>query len=159
MIFLRLLNSFILGLAVSILYLLLILQNIRMNCQVIIVLVDEGIVSPAKYQKNRGNCWSFTAMAVLESCILKLTNITYDLSENYLKNLMAYYSNWGWNSKTNDGGKVGMTLGYFSSWLEPVLDEIDRYSDGVLLEIFDAVFQVDNAVLLQRLNFTNNNVK
>ena len=120
-------------------------------------LVDDGYVSPVKDQKNGGNCWSFTAMAVLESCILKLTNTTYDLSENNLKNLMAYYSNWGWNSKTNDGGKVGMTLGYFSSWLGPVLDETDIYSDrGVLSDIFDAVFHVDNALLLQRLNFTDN---
>ena len=92
-------------------------------------LADDGFVTSVKNQKSGGNCWAFTAMSVLESCILKLTGKTYDLSEQNLKNLMAYYSNWGWNSQTNNGGKVGMTLGYLTSWMGPVLDITDPYSD------------------------------
>ena len=120
-------------------------------------LVDDGYVSSVKNQKNGGNCWSFTAMAVLESCILKLTNATYDFSEANLKNLMAWYSNWGWNSETNEGGKVGMVIGYLSSWLGPILDVNDRYSDrNVLSNVFDAMFHIDNVVLINRNNFTDN---
>ena len=120
-------------------------------------LVDDGYVSPVKNQKNGGNCWAFTAMSVLESCILKLTGNTYDLSEQNLKNLMALFSNYGWNSLTNDGGKVGMTTGYLSSWLGPVLDSSDKYSDrNFLSNVFDAIFHIDNIILLQRDNFTDN---
>ena len=120
-------------------------------------LVDEGYVSPVKNQKNGGNCWSFTAMAVIESCILKLTNKTYDLSEQNLKNLMAKYSNWGWNSKTNDGGKVPMAIGYLTSWLGPILDITDRYSDiSTLSHVYDEIIHIDNVLLIKRDNYTDN---
>ena len=120
-------------------------------------LVDDGFVSPVKNQKNGGNCWSFTAMAVIESCILKLTNQTYDLSEDNLKNLMAKYSNWGWDSMTNDGGKVAMTVGYLTSWLGPILDTTDIYSDrNTLSHIYDEIFHIDHVIFLKRDNFTDN---
>ena len=54
--------------------------------------VDEGYVTPVKDQQASGNCWAFTAIAALESCILKASNITYDLSEENLKNIMELYS-------------------------------------------------------------------
>ena len=96
-------------------------------------------------------------MSVLESCILKLTNATYDLSEQNLKNLMALYSRWGWNSLPNDGGKVGMTIGYLSSWLGPVLDSTDQYLDNnALSNVFDPIFHIDNVVLIKRNNYTDN---
>ena len=120
-------------------------------------LVDDGYVSPVKNQKNGGNCWSFTAMAVIESCILKLTNQTYDLSEQNLKNLMAKYSNWGWDSQTNKGGKVSMTVGYLSSWLGPILDITDPYSDrNTLSHVYDELFHIDNVLFLKRDNCTDN---
>ena len=38
-------------------------------------LVDDGYVSPLADQQTSGNCWAFAAIAALESCILKASNI------------------------------------------------------------------------------------
>lgn len=41
---------------------------------------DYGYITSIKNQLAGGNCWSFAAIAAFESCILKATNKTYDLS-------------------------------------------------------------------------------
>ena len=76
---------------------------------------DYGWVTPPKHQKNSGNCWVFTQLSVLQSCIFKATNQTYIFSEENMKNMMAYYSDYGWKLETNNGGydktKI-MNIGY-----------------------------------------------
>ena len=58
-------------------------------------MLDYNLLTPVKNQGTEGNCWSFSALATLESCILKASNITFDFSESNLKNLMANYSDYG----------------------------------------------------------------
>ena len=120
---------------------------------------DYGWLSPVKNQINNGNCWAFTAMAVLESCILKAGNVTYDFSEENMKNLMALFSEYGLYSLTNEGGSMEMAVGYLTSWLGPVLDESDPYGYNTLLSpLLQNVFHVQNVVFLKRDNFTDNDM-
>ena len=112
-------------------------------------LVDEGYVSKVKDQEDGGNCWAFASIAALESCILKASNYTYDLSEENLKNLMEYYSAYGWKRDTNEGGFDEMAIGYLTSWLGPVLEEDDAYDDhSKISTVINSVMHVQNVVYL-----------
>jgi C1A family cysteine protease len=64
-------------------------------------LVENGFITMVKDQQSSGNCWAFTAMAVLESCLKKATGMEFDLSEENMKNLIALYSDYGWKMDTN----------------------------------------------------------
>ena len=124
-------------------------------------LLDHGWVSPVKNQISDGNCWAFTACAVLESCILKASNgtIKYDFSEENMKNLMAVFSDYGWMVFTNYGGTMDMAAGYLTSWLGPVMENDNQYLIGSLLSPFlKSIFHVQNIIFLKRDNYTDNNM-
>ena len=118
---------------------------------------EKGYVTPVKNQGNGGNCWSFAALATFESCILKATGISYDLSEENMKDLMGLYSIYGWNMETNVGGYDDMGLGYIVGWLGPVNESLDKYSPtSILSPLLDAEMHVQNFVFLKRDNYTDN---
>ena len=119
---------------------------------------DYGYVTSVKSQGSGGNCWSFSASAALESAILKAANINYDLSEENMKNIASKYSDYGWTMETNVGGYDKMAIGYLTSWLGPVNESEDAYSDkSVLSAILDTTsVHVQNIVFLTRDNFTDN---
>ena len=120
--------------------------------------LEQGYITPVKDQQASGNCWAFTAIATLESCILKASNITYDLSEENMKNLIELYSDYGWNMDTNNGGYDNMAIGYLASWLGPVLEENDPFDDySTLSPVLDSIMHVQNIIFLGRDNFTDNN--
>ena len=122
---------------------------------------DEGYVTPVKDQGSGGNCWSFAALAAIESCILKASGITYDLSEGNMKNLMSWYSDFGWNMEPNRGGYDKMAVGYLTGWLGPINETDDPYdpSNEISL-IYNALTHVQNVVFLTRSDYTDNdNIK
>ena len=108
-----------------------------------------GYVTPVRDQQAGGNCWAFAGIAALESCILKATGKSLDLSEENVKNLVELYSAYGWKYDTNNGGHSEMTWGHLISWLGPVLEENDIYDDySTLSTLFDAVMHVQNVYYL-----------
>ncbi len=120
-------------------------------------LIDEGLVTVAKDQQSGGSCWAFAGIAVLESCILKASGETLDLSEENMKNVMAKYSDYGWDMETNDGGYLNMIYGYLVSWLGPINDSDDRYDDkSTLSHVMNAIAHVQNILFLKRDSYTDN---
>lgn len=120
-------------------------------------LLDDGFVTPVKDQQDSGNCWSFAVLAALESCILKSTNVTYDLSEENMKNLMASFSDYGWQIDVNEGGYDDMGVGYLVGWLGPVLESQDMFDDkSTLSPLLNSILHIQNVIYLKRDNYLDN---
>ena len=119
---------------------------------------DYNHVTSLKDQNNSGNCWAYATIAALESCILKASGKTFDLSEGNLKNIAQKYSNYGWNYETNGGGFYEMIIGYITGWLGPVNDSADPSDDwDILAPVLDSVVHIQNLLYLQRESYTDNN--
>ena len=133
------------------------IDDIEIEIPVAYRLDDYGYVTSIKDQKSGGNCWSFTALAVLESCIKKITGIDYDFSEENMKNIMEKYSDYGWEDDTNGGGYPQMAWAYLAGWLGPVSEEDDKYDDSsVLSPILNSLVHVQNILFLSRPGYTDN---
>lgn len=118
---------------------------------------DFNYVTPVKDQGSNGNCWAFASIASLESCILKATGNVYDLSESNMKNLMALFSDYGWDMDPNKGGYDKMGYGYLVSWLGPINESDDEYNIGTVVSpVLDSMFHVQNVLFLQRNSYTDN---
>ena len=106
---------------------------------------DYGYITPVKDQAGGGNCWAFSGIATLEACIKKITNCTFDFSEENVKNLMATYSSIGVNKQTNAGGHEYMFMAYLTSWAGPIPDDTESYDDTSLLSsYYNTGFPIQN---------------
>ena len=107
---------------------------------------EHNFNTSVKNQGTGNNCWAFATLATLESCLLKANNQNlFDLSEENMKNVIARFSDYGLNEKTNSGGNFPMVSGYLSSWLGPVLDVDDVYCpSSTLSPILDSCMHIQN---------------
>ncbi|WP_323736106.1 C1 family peptidase [Methanosphaera sp. ISO3-F5] len=89
---------------------------------------SQNLVSPVKSQGSSGSCWAFSSLASLESVLLKKTGVTYDLSENNMKNVLKKYSVIGDSqSNPNSGFNDLEPIGYLVGWYGPVTESDDSY--------------------------------
>lgn len=119
---------------------------------------EEGLVTYAKNQGSSGACWAFTTIAALESYLLKYENISYDLSENNLKNVMGYRSENG--TDWADGGNYQMALAYFLRWSGPIDEDDDYFSAYSTIPHYEysPLKHVQGAVFIpMRLGYLDNN--
>ena len=75
-----------------------------------------------------------------------------------MKNLMALFSDYGYNNRyPNDGGNSNMAVGYLASWIGPVCESEDEYNDKSFLSpILNSTLHVQNVIFLNRNNYTDN---
>lgn len=118
-----------------------------------------GYITSVKDQVQGGNCWAFSGIATLEACLKKATGITYDFSEENVKNLMYEYALFESDDGINFGGNLYMFIAYLAGWFGPTYDENDVYDDySSLSVIYDSIIHVQNVyVLPERQNFYDNN--
>ena len=83
---------------------------------------QSGRLTSVKDQRISGPCWSFAAMASLESC--RLPGAAYDLSEKNMVNLH------GWDWKHTNGGNGVIAMAYLCRWDGPVNESDDPYPSG-----------------------------
>ena len=75
-----------------------------------------------------------------------------------MKNVMSYYSDYGWVLTPNKGGYDDMGVGYLVSWLGTIGDELESFSDWTVLSpVTNSSIHVQNIVYLTRTNYTDNN--
>jgi len=118
---------------------------------------DLNQVSSVKNQGSGGNCWAFSTLGALESCIMKATGVEYDFSENNMKNLMSQFSDYGWNMVPNTGGYDDMGVGYLTSWLGPVYESADAYNPkSIISPVFSGLHHIQNVIYLTRTSYTDN---
>ena len=114
-------------------------------------------VSSVKNQGKDGNCWAFSTLGALESSIMKATGIELDLSEENMKDIMGFYSPYGWMMETNVGGYDKMGYGYLVGWFGPVNESDDEYkTDVVLSPVLNALIHVQNVLFFNRSSYTDN---
>ena len=110
---------------------------------------DYGYVSSVKDQKNGGNCWAFSGISTLETCLSKATGVKYDFSEENAKNLMAAYSVYGIKIETNYAGYESMILSYLTSWLGPIDESVESYDDYSSISLLEnPMFHIQNVKFL-----------
>jgi C1A family cysteine protease/PKD repeat protein len=99
------------------------------NLPTVYDLRKEGKTTVAKDQGTSGCCWAFGSLSSLESYLLGTEGVTYDFSENNMKNLLSENYSEGFDLAPDEGGNAFMATAYLARWTGPVTESDDPYSD------------------------------
>ncbi len=80
----------------------------------------EGKTTVAGNQGQSGCCWAFSSLASLESYLLGTEGVSYDFSENNMKNLASENYSEGFDLTPDEGGNAFIAAAYLSRWTGPV---------------------------------------
>ena len=118
---------------------------------------DEGLVTAVKNQGSSGACWAFAFYSAMESYLLKVENISYDFSENNMKNIMGDGSE---NSTDwNDGGAYVVALAYLLRWSGAINETDDPFiawSSSSLSNLTRVKYLTDVSYVPLRLGYLDN---
>jgi C1A family cysteine protease/PKD repeat protein len=89
----------------------------------------EGKTTVAGNQGQSGCCWAFSSLASLESYLLGTEGVSYDFSENNMKNLASESYPEGFDLTPDEGGNAFISAAYLSRWTGPVNELEDPYND------------------------------
>ena len=98
-------------------------------------------VSPIRNQGLYGTCWAFASLAAFESSLMPEDKVV--LSPDHMS------LNKNFSLGEDMGGEYTMAIAYLSSWKGPVLEEQDPYADGVTNEEAEAIYHLEEAMVLQ----------
>ena len=118
---------------------------------------EIGWVTNIKNQKPGGDCWAFAIYAALESYLLKNENISYDFSENNMKNSM--YENGIYGTEWTTGGNHIMAFAYLLRGSGPVdesLDPFDAMSTSSPEDLEISKYITGFKYIPLRLNYSDN---
>ncbi len=110
----------------------------------------SGLTTPIKDQGKSGSCWVFASIGTLEQNIKKLTNVTYDLSENNPKNIISKFSEIGFKDQLpNNGGNAEQMISYLVGWYGPVSEYDDPYVDySTFSPYYSPVYHVQDVITI-----------
>ncbi len=103
----------------------------------------KGWVTPVKEQGAYGTCWAFSALASLESALLKTTGMAWDFSENHMACHDVGFA-WGFD----EGGNNQMATALLTSWRDPIWEVQDPYANPGSVVTAPGAFHVQNVIWL-----------
>ena len=102
---------------------------------------NYGRVSQVRDQGKLGTCWAFASLGALETVTLPGEENIYSVDHMSMNN--------GYTLDISEGGEHNMSIAYLASWQGPVLDEDDKYGDGVTDKNLKAVKHLEEAIVIK----------
>lgn len=94
-----------------------------------------------KDQGIYGNCWAFASLAAVESSLMPEEHLS--LAPDHMNHCNSF------SMKADAGGEYAMAVAYLSSWQGPILEQDDKYGDGVSPEGLSSVKHVQEVRFIE----------
>lgn len=92
-----------------------------------------GYMTSVKDQQSLGICWTFAGNATLESYLKKSGLGDFDLSEEHMR-WWGKGGTYNWNIGDTEGSTNETSVGYYTSWMGPKLEEDIPYNGNMTTE-------------------------
>lgn len=102
-------------------------------------------VSPVRNQGSYGTCWAFASLGAFESSLMPHEEVVFSPDHMSLNKDFAL--------EGDMGGEYTMAIAYLASWKGPVPEEEDPYGDGATNEEAEAVYHLEDAMVLQSKDY------